>query len=194
MAKRVFFSFDYKDVADFRANVVRQHWLTKLGREAAGFYDASIWESAIKRGSVAVKRLINRGLNNTSVTCVLIGSRTYSRRWVRYEIFKSFKRGNEIVGIHINSIKGRDQQVKKMGQNPLSHLGVTYSESGKTVTMLEWKNSKWNRYLEVDGSASFQIEPVPQKYRGKGFNLARLHATYDWVQDNGYSNFVHWVK
>ena len=29
MAKRVFFSFYYLDVIDFRANVVRQHWLTK---------------------------------------------------------------------------------------------------------------------------------------------------------------------
>jgi hypothetical protein len=42
MAKRVFFSFHYQDVIDFRANVVRQHWLTKPDREAAGFFDASI--------------------------------------------------------------------------------------------------------------------------------------------------------
>jgi hypothetical protein len=41
MAKRVFFSFHYKDVADFRANVVRNHWLTKPDREICGYYDAS---------------------------------------------------------------------------------------------------------------------------------------------------------
>ena len=29
MARRVFFSFHYQDVIDFRANVVRNHWLTK---------------------------------------------------------------------------------------------------------------------------------------------------------------------
>lgn len=46
MAKRVFFSFYYQDVIDFRANVVRQHWLTKPDREAAGFFDASIWGNA----------------------------------------------------------------------------------------------------------------------------------------------------
>ena len=66
MAKRVFFSFHYQDVIDFRANVVRNHWLTKSNREAAGFYDASIWESAKKTGDTAVKRLINNGVNGTS--------------------------------------------------------------------------------------------------------------------------------
>ena len=64
MAKRVFFSFHYKDVADFRANVVRNHWTMKPDREICGYYDASIWESARKQGDIALKRLINEGLNN----------------------------------------------------------------------------------------------------------------------------------
>ena len=49
MAKRVFFSFYYQDVIDFRANVVWQHWLTKPHREAAGFFDASIWATQSSR-------------------------------------------------------------------------------------------------------------------------------------------------
>ena len=88
MAKRVFFSFHYQDVIDFRANVVRQHWCTKPDREAAGFFDSSIWESAKKTSEVALKRLINSGLDNTSTTCVLVGSQTFARPWVRYEIMK----------------------------------------------------------------------------------------------------------
>jgi hypothetical protein len=28
MAKKVFFNFYYQDVVDFRANAVRQHWLS----------------------------------------------------------------------------------------------------------------------------------------------------------------------
>ncbi|MEW6314470.1 MAG: hypothetical protein ACOY3V_01750 [Pseudomonadota bacterium] len=62
MAKRVFFSFHYMDVADFRANVVRNHWLMKADREIRGYYDASIWETAQKQGEAALKRLINAGL------------------------------------------------------------------------------------------------------------------------------------
>src|SRR6266446_1259776 len=101
MAKRIFFSFYYQDVIEFRANVVRQHWLTKPDRESAGFFDASLWEATKRTGSVSVKRLINAGLNGTSVTCVLVGTETYERPWVRYEIMSSFRRGNRLMAVHI---------------------------------------------------------------------------------------------
>jgi len=193
MAKRVFFSFHYRDVIDFRANVVRQHWLTKPNRQAAGFFDASIWESAKKRGTIVVKRLINSGLDGTSVTCVLIGSQTYNRQWVRYEILKSFKKGNSILAVHINPIKGKDGKTKTKGPNPLSYVGVTFSDSGLTATLHKSVNGQWREYAEVDGSASYQTGGVPQQYRGEGFNLGRWYRVYDWVTDNGYKNFSGWV-
>ena len=119
MANRVFFSFHYQDVIDFRANVVRNHWMTKPDREAAGFFDASLWESSKKRGGdPALMKLINDGLDNTSNTCVLVGSETWARPWVRYEILKSFKRGNSQFGVNINGIKGRDGQTKMSAPNP----------------------------------------------------------------------------
>lgn len=95
MAKRVFFSFHYQDVIDFRANVVRNHWVGKPGREQSGYFDASIWEKARRFGNL--KRLINESLSGTSVTCVLVGSQTYARPWVRYEIVRSMYRGNRIA-------------------------------------------------------------------------------------------------
>src|SRR6202007_546106 len=120
MANRVFFTFHYQDVIDFRANVVRNHWLIKPDREAAGFYYGSAWEKAKSEGGdAALKRLINGGLDNTSNTCVLIGSSTYARPWARYEILKSFKRGNHLFGVHINAIKGKDGLTKIAGPNPL---------------------------------------------------------------------------
>ncbi|TGL75990.1 TIR domain-containing protein [Leptospira yasudae] len=193
MAKRVFFSFHYKDVQDFRANVVRQHWVTKPDREEAGFYDASIWESAKKQGSIALKKLINGGLENTSSTCVLIGSETYLRPWVRYELLKSYKKGNSIFGVHINSIKGKDQKIKAKGLNPLEHVGVTFSDTGKTVTLWEKNNGKWVKYSEIDGSSSYQVN-VAKNFWGQGFNLSRWYKTYDWVNDDGYKNFASWVE
>lgn len=193
MAKRVFFSFHYEDVGNFRANVVRQHWMTKPDREAAGFFDASIWETARKTGDIAVKRLINSGLDGTSVTCVLIGSETYARRWVRYEILKSFRKGNRILAVHINSIKGKDQIVKTSGPNPLSYLGVTFSDSGLTVTLWEVVNGAWRKYAEIDGSASYQRDAVGKQYRGKGFNLGAWYPVYDWVKGDGYNNFATWI-
>ena len=103
MARRVFFSFHYQDDI-FRVNVVRKSGVV-LGTAATGFQDASLWEKAKRKGTAAVKRLIDRGLEGTTVTCVLIGQRTASRRYVTYEIEKSVKRGNGLLGIHINGIK-----------------------------------------------------------------------------------------
>ena len=52
MAKKVFFSFHYQDVIDFRANTVRNHGSFKLSPKEAGYYDSSIWESAKKEGDI----------------------------------------------------------------------------------------------------------------------------------------------
>jgi len=48
MAKRVYLAFDYEDVSDFRANVVRKHNFTG-GVEKPGYFDASPWEEAKKK-------------------------------------------------------------------------------------------------------------------------------------------------
>jgi antiphage defense system Thoeris ThsB-like protein len=193
MAKRVFFSFHYQDVIDFRANVVRQHWMTKPDREEAGFFDASIWESARRTGSVALKRLINSGLDGTSVTCVLVGSQTYERPWVRYEVLKSFRKGNALLAVHINSIKGKDQRTKTNGPNPFEYVGVTFSKSGDTGTLWEKVNGSWKEYSEIDGGASYRTEGVGEQYRGKGFNLSNWYAKYDWVSNDGFNNFGTWI-
>ena len=103
MARRVFFSFHYDDVT--RANVVRNSdQITRQYEGAARFYDKSLWEETKKQGALAIKRMINRGLKGSSVTCVLIGQQTWHRRWVRYEILKSLVRGNGIMGVHIHDV------------------------------------------------------------------------------------------
>jgi MTH538 TIR-like domain (DUF1863) len=192
MAKRVFFAFHYQDVIDFRANVVRQHWVAKLDRESAGFFDASLWESAKRTGSVALKRLINSGLDGTSVTCVLIGSETFARPWVRYEILKSFHKGNSMFAVHINSIKGKDERTKPLGPNPFEYVGVSFSTSGDTGTLWE-KNGAWREYAEIDGSASYRTGGLEQQYRGNSYNLGSWYRVYDWVRDDGFNNFSAWV-
>src|SRR6266516_6647582 len=99
MARRVFFSFHYeRDV--WRAAIVRNSWLTKE-RQAAGFFDAGIWEEAKKKGETAIKAMIDNALKNTSVTVVLLGRYTANRDYVKYEIVKSIERGNGILGVRI---------------------------------------------------------------------------------------------
>lgn len=194
MAKRVYFCFHYKDVKEFRANVVRNHWMTKSDREDAGYFDWSIWEEAKKKGDIALKRLINGSLDGSSNTCVLIGSETYARPWVRYELMKSFKRGNYILGVHINSIRGKDQLTKTPGPNPLKYLGVRFSKSGITRTLKHWKDGEWKEYDEIGGTASYEGDAVAAKYCGRFFQFSDLSPVYDWVANKGYENFSDWTS
>ena len=76
MARRVFFSFHYADI--WRANVVRNSHIVD-GTADAGFQDA-LWEEAKKKGDAVIKSMINRQMEGTSVTCVLIGQHTWLRK------------------------------------------------------------------------------------------------------------------
>lgn len=193
MARRIFFSFHYQDVIDFRANVVRQHWLTKADRQDAGFFDASVWETAKKTSDLAIKRLINVALLRTTGTCVLIGSETYKRRWVKYEIFKSLQRNNGLVAVHVNKVKGKNQQTKSLGINPFEWLGIKVSADGKTLTPIEYDGwFRWDASKDVD---AFSIpKPMAYKFWNKSVRLTDLFPTYCWVTNDGYNNFNNWVK
>lgn len=117
MARRVFFSFHYeRDI--WRANVVRNSWITQ-DRAAAGFFDASLWEEAKRKGDAAIKRMIDNGLLRTSVTAVLIGAETADRGYVRYEIQQSIARGNGLLGVRIHTIGDRMGFADSWGSNPL---------------------------------------------------------------------------
>lgn len=191
MARRCFFSFHYQDVIDFRANVVRNHNVTKEGN--GGFFDASIWETAKKQGDIALKRLINGGLENTSTTVVLIGSGTYARRWVQYEIMKSIERGNKVLGVHINGIRDRNNSVRAQGPNPFDYLGLQISDDGRMGTPTVWNlnQKKWCYYEDL---GKFSINQQSIEKHGKNLPLSTWLPTYDWVADKGFDNFASWVE
>ena len=100
--RKVFFSFKYEDVS--RAMVVRNSWVAQ-GREAAGFIDAADFETIKRQGDQAIKNWIDKQLNGTSVTVVLVGEKTCDSRWVKYEIEKSIYIGNGLLGIDISKIR-----------------------------------------------------------------------------------------
>lgn len=103
MARRVFFSFKYKNDVS-RSMVVRNSWVTK-GKESAGFIDSADFEALKKKGDTAIKNWIDKQLEGTSVTVVLVGEKTCSSRWVKYEIQKSIDEGKGLLGIDISKIK-----------------------------------------------------------------------------------------
>lgn len=114
--RRVYFSFHY-DIDIWRASNIRNS--ARFDAVArTPWSDASLWEEAKRKGDDAIRRLIDNGLKNTSVTAVLIGAETASRRWVKYEIEKSIDRGNGLLGVRIHSMKDQHGRKGKAGAIP----------------------------------------------------------------------------
>ncbi len=150
MARRVFFSFHYENDV-WRANVVRNSWVTA---DTAGFVDWADFEEVKKGGDTAIKKWIDNQLIGTSVTVILIGEETNSREYIKYELQKSYERGNGILGIYIHNVKDSKGNSSNKGSALFGSLGkradgsdVYFSEIAKTY---DWINddgynnfSKW---------------------------------------------------
>jgi MTH538 TIR-like domain (DUF1863) len=187
--RRVFFSFHFQ--ADImRVQQVRQHWVSKLRYEAAGYFDGSLEELAKKEGKIAVKRAINAGLPGSSVTCVLIGAETYQRHWVAYEIFRSIELGKGVLGIRIHQLKCPRTGAGKKGPNPFECLGYGGDDTTQKMTPYAHYKDGWKPYEDAN-----PISPSAARYLVPGTRpiLSNLFSVYDWVDDNGYDNFATWV-
>ena len=136
MARRVFFSFKYEDVS--KAMVVRNSWVAQ-GKQAAGFIDAADFEDLERQGDSAIKRWIDGQIDGTSVTAVLVGSKTCNSRWVKYEINKSIERGNGLLGIDISKIKDlQGNTSERCGQIPEGYEFYLWNKEDGYHHMGDW--------------------------------------------------------
>jgi len=136
MARKVFFSFKYKDVS--RAMVVRNSWVTQ-GKEAAGFIDAADFEEIKEQGDTAIENWIDDQLEGTSVTVVLVGEKTCSSRWVKYEIAESIKRGNGLLGIDVSKIKDLQSNTsERCGKIPKGYSFYLWNNDDGYNNMGDW--------------------------------------------------------
>ena len=191
MARRVFFSFHYeRDI--WRVNVVRNSWVPKGNYINAGFIDAAKFEDIKRQGDQAIKRWIDEQLEGTSVTVVLIGAETYSRLWVRYEIIKSFDRGNGLLGIYIHNIEDSNGDKDIKGENPFEYVGVFIDKEGRAF-YCERGFFKWFKSsLHSKCSRSFDKEYwTDNVYSFQDLLKVKL---YDWVKNNGYENLADWIE
>lgn len=119
MARTTFFSFHY-DNDIWRASQVRNSDVVDESIEESGFIDGASWESIKREGDDAVRDWINRQMKGCSVTVVLVGSDTYDRKWINYEIKKSYQKGMGLVGVRIHKIRDENGNRGQRGKNPLS--------------------------------------------------------------------------
>ena len=191
--RRVFFSFHYQNDI-WRVNQVRNSWRYQheATREFEGFFDASLWESSQRRNPDSLKELIRTGMENTSVTAVLVGSNTFERRWVRYEIARSIIKGNGLVGVRIHLLRDRQGNTAVQGPSPLDYMGL-YKASDGRVLLAELNGQKWVAYADYTQGIT-----LPATWSTPRNNnvvpLSQYVQTYCYVLNSGQSNFSSWVS
>jgi hypothetical protein len=129
MARKIFYSFHYKPDC-WRAATVRNIGAVEGNRPASD----NDWESVTRGGEDAIKRWISGQMNGRSCTVVLVGTNTATRKWINYEIIKSWDDRLGVLGIYIHGLKGADQQTAGMGDNPFDHIG--YGETGRKLSSI----------------------------------------------------------
>jgi hypothetical protein len=132
--RQTFFSFHYRRDVWRAANIRNSKEFD--ARAAAGWNDASLWESTKLRGRDAVRRVIDDGLKGTSVTVVLIGAETSKREWVDYEIERSYERGNGVIGVRIHRLKDQFGNKDRRGETParlLQHKAVVHDYDSSSL-------------------------------------------------------------
>lgn len=190
MARRTFFSFHYQPDC-WRAWNARNSWVVTGKREAQGFFDSSVFEASKKESDEALKRFLREGMANTSVTCVLAGTDTWTRRWVRYEIARGLLKGNGLLTVDIHGIKNKNQQTSSQGADPLSAMGLYLTASG--IHLAEWTNGKWVAYSDYTAA-------IPEKNlwfaAPKDNNVVALSKhcfRRDFAAQDGRSNLGAWI-
>lgn len=192
--RRVFFSFHYQQDV-WRVNQIRNSWRyqREAQREAAGFFDGSIWERSQRTSDDSLKTLIREGISNTSVTCVLSGQHTYARRWVRYEIARSIIKGNGLLVVQIHNCRNQHGYASQPGPNPLDHMG-TYLTGDNRILLAE-RNTQgdWVRYNDYTQAVS-----LPATWRKPNSNVVvplSIYANrYCYIANQGAANFASWVR
>jgi hypothetical protein len=130
MARQIFFSFHYKpDV--MRASMVREIGALEGNMQASD----NDWEKITSGGGPAIEKWITDQMKGRSCTVVLVGANTAKRKWIDYEIVKSWDDGMGVVGIRIHGIKNVDGKIAARGNNPFDYIthGVTKKKLSSIV-------------------------------------------------------------
>lgn len=113
MARKVFYSFHY--IPDcWRVSQIRNIGAIEDNKPASD----NDWEEVKKGGDSGIKKWIDDQLHGRSCTVVLIGKETAGRKWINYEIEKSWNDGKGVLGIYIHNLKNKDGNQTAKGKNP----------------------------------------------------------------------------
>jgi hypothetical protein len=188
----VFFSFHFDD--HMRANIVRNSWRIRRRGDppCANFHDRSVWEEFQRKDPKALRGYIIRGMRNSSTTCVLAGTETWTRPWVRFEIAHSLRRGNGLFVTRIHNLRHGNAGPAPAGENPLACMALALRTDGR-ADIYEWTNAGWQKFELMAAPVEWPrwlLKPAPGYLR----QLSAGAPDYDYVLGDGYNNLPAWAQ
>ena len=127
MTKRqVFFSFHYLN-DNWRAAQVKNMGIV----DNSSTWSANDWEEVRNKSDSKIKEWIDSQMAMRSCIVVLIGEKTSSREWVKYEIQKAYELGKGIVGVYIHNLKDALGNQSAQGADPFYNL---YTKDGHRLS------------------------------------------------------------
>jgi hypothetical protein len=111
------------------------------------------WEAIKKGGDAAIQRWIDGQLVGRTCSIVLIGANTSGRKWINYEIEKSWNDGIGLVGIHIHRLKDFSSLQSTKGSNPFATFTMKRDNSSlssivKTYDPPYWDSKDVYKYIK----------------------------------------------
>jgi hypothetical protein len=139
MAKSIFASFHY----DEDNNRVQQ--VLNMGAiEDDSKVTAQEWETVKYKTDTAIEKWIRDQMLRKGAVVVLVGSKTSTRKWVKYEIAKAWDDRRPLVGIRIHGLKNLNKLTSTAGANPFAAVST---KNGDTL-------DKWVSLYNPSGSDS----------------------------------------
>lgn len=200
--RKGFFSFHYDDL--MRVNNVRQSWkISHPDRELKrNFYDRSLWESTKRTDPEGLKALIRNGMKHSSAVCVMVGTYTWERPWVRYEIARAIVDEKGLFAVHINGLRHHQRRTPDpLGPNPLDYMGIYHAHPGAyhvyerflrrngVTGQLEWQWLPFEHYRRSVPLPKYMVAPQ----LGYVTPLSYWTNIYDYVTDRGSDNLGGWI-
>jgi hypothetical protein len=204
--RKAFFSFHFPD--SLRVNAVRNTWKISHPSSATmrSFQDSSLWERRKLTDPKAIKAIIRYGVTYTSAVCVLIGTETWSRQWVRYEIARAIIDGRGLLAVHLNSIRHHHTlTAHPLGLNPLDFMAIGKVQSNVSQPA---KYFLFEKLAVPDGVGGYRWGWVEYEDHTDAVDLPRWvtepsvgYVTplsdnadeYDFMRDVGHKHIGSWL-
>lgn len=98
-------------------------------------------------------------MEGRSCTIVLVGEKTAGRKWIDYEIKKSWELEKGLVGVCIHNLEDKDGKQSKKGKNPFDGFKVGDKKLASIVKLYDppYKRSQ-NVYNYIKNNLSDWVE------------------------------------